>query len=280
MAHIDVLADTGNPQLNNILAGTYGRYQVETGKFAIAAEFRPVSPPLFSYIPQDGFAVDPGAVTPLQVPDGREALMRANLMLNLARRWGNLYEQVMPGARDMAAMMVQADKAMVTDAVRNHMIAGGWRAFMVTVHTQVQSYCVTDAINERELLANLQNSSQTGVATVCADEAPLECGSDVYSTGLIQATDAQQRQTDSDDGARAPTPWTAWEPGSGASAQVAGVMLVAAQTPAGAIEAATWMLEQQRRFPRLVHNAVAITRVLDMQQIAPERNDDYERDRY
>ena len=108
MAHIDVLSDTGNAQLTQILGGVYGRYKVETGKFAIAPEFRPVSPPLFSYIPADGVPVGPGAVTPLQVPDGREALMRANLMLNLAQRWGQLYKQVAPRARDMAAMMVQA----------------------------------------------------------------------------------------------------------------------------------------------------------------------------
>ncbi len=290
MAHIDVLADTGNAKLNAILTGVYGRYQPETGKFAVAAEFRPISPPLFSYIPQDGFPVRPGFVTPLQAPDGREALMRANLMLNLALRWGQLYEQVMPGARDMAAMMVQSDKTMVADAVRNHMIAGGWRAFMVAVRAQVQSDCVTDAASERELLANLQRSRRVGVATVCADEAPLECGSDVYSTGLIRSTDAQaQLGQPGSDGAdqeapaatqEAPMAWAAWEPGSGADAQVAGVMLVAAQTPAGAIEAATWLLEQQRRFPQLVRSEVAITRVLDMQQIAPELDDGYERDRY
>lgn len=292
MAHIDVLSDTGNAQLTQILGGVYGRYKVETGKFAIAPEFRPVSPPLFSYIPADGVPVGPGAVTPLQVPDGREALMRANLMLNLAQRWGQLYKQVAPRARDMAAMMVQADKSMVADGVRNHMIAAGWRAFMVPVRAQFQSGCVTEAADERELLANLQSARQIGVATVCTDEAPLKCGSDVYSTGLIQQADTQQARQIDNDGADTPTqqatqtgpdspaPWAAWESGSGANAQVAGAMLVVAQTPAGAIEAANWLLEQQQRFPELVRTEVAISRVLDMQQIAPERDDYYERDRY
>lgn len=299
MLHIDVLTDTGSHQLTRILAGVYGQYEPQTNKFVVAPEFYPVSP-LFAYIDRTGMPLRPESVAHLEVPEGKAILMRAQLMLNLARRWDSMYRQVAPSVRDMAAAMTAVDASMVANGVRNHLITNGMRGYMVPVRAIFESENIDGAGDERTLIANLQSSRQVGPAIVCADEPPVDCGSDVFSSGPIQfgppeaptgqgTGDTLAAEAGLETGQEAPqTPaiqapaWAAWECGSGMKAEVAGTMLVCAQSPAGAIEAANWMITQQQRFPEMVNAQVAIMRVLSMEAIAPAEDQydyEFERDR-
>ena len=127
MSQIHVLADAGAPQLSAILAGVYGQYQAETNRFKVASEFYPISP-LFGYFDRAGVPVTPDSVFQLEAPDGKEALMRAQLMLNLAQRWGGMYGSLLSSAGGLASTLAQVDAEMVSNGVRTHMLTSGWRA--------------------------------------------------------------------------------------------------------------------------------------------------------
>ncbi len=290
MSQIHVIASAGNPQFDLILSGVYGKFQADTSKFAVAPEFYPISP-LFGYMDRAGMKIDPRSVAQIDAPDGKENLMRAQLMLNLARRWEDLYQGVAPQVRDMAAAMTQADAQMVANGVRNHLITMGMRGYMVPVQAVAEAGDIDGAVDERGLIARL-HAGRIGGLTVCNGESPIDCGSEVYSTGIIQA-DAQPPQTEVQGGAStedAPVavalvaqvdappsaPWTNYPQGSGVTAKVAGTMLVCAQTPAGAVEAANWVIREQANHPGLMQANMTITRVLQTQCIAPQQSVSYE----
>jgi hypothetical protein len=143
MKQIHILKHKPGNHASRVFAGVYGTLG-SNGRFTPASEFEAVSS-VFRLIAA-GAPVLEGDVQALEVPEGDELTVRAQLMYALGVRWDSLYEQAAEGYGDsFATAALQGEAAVMKDGVNKALSDQGMGLWAVPVKAKIEADPIEEA---------------------------------------------------------------------------------------------------------------------------------------
>lgn len=176
MTTISIIQTTNDPRGDMLLKGVYGvaGQQAEEGatrSFAIAPEFSRLSA-LFSNLNSLPVPIGQSAMIDLDVSDALAPDVKNQLMLALASRWNNLYNQVAPTSPVLQAML-RAESAMVSNGIKAHFSEQGVSIWAVPVTAMLSTAAYGYEFNTTEDVLNALDPKTVRNVQI-ADNLPIK----------------------------------------------------------------------------------------------------------